>query len=96
MKLRKYRVVYDKGGERTEEGVGKLVSINFVFCQLHVIPEDGVKSRNIYIVFLVFHFCDTHLEISLISINMYHLVFTPDSYKLISFSYFKFSFPLII
>ena len=36
----------------------------------HLTREDGLLSRNIYIVFLEFHFCVTHLEISLTSINI--------------------------
>ena len=48
--------------------------------QFHATPEDGLISRNIYIVFLVFHFCDTHLEVSLISMNLYHLELMPESY----------------
>ena len=29
----------------------------------------------------MFHFCDTHLEFSLISMIKYHLELTPESYK---------------
>ena len=43
--------------------------------QFYVTPDDGLIR-----VFLLFHFYDTHLEVSLISIN---LQLTPDSYKLI-------------
>ena len=40
------------------------------------------KPKYIYGVFLSFHFCDTHLEVPLISMRMYHLEPTPVSYKL--------------
>ena len=47
-------------------------------------PDHGLINRTIYILilFLLFRFCDTHLEVPLISMNMYHLELTPESYKL--------------
>ena len=48
------------------------------------------KPKYIYWVFLLFQFCDTHLEVPLISMNMYHLELTPESYKLIAKCAFKF------
>ena len=40
--------------------------------------------KRLYIgVFLVFHFRDSHQEVSLISINMYHIELKPESYKFI-------------
>ena len=57
----------------------------YVFFQFQVNPEDGLISLNIYIqrVFLLFKFCDTHLEVSLISMSIYHLEFMSETYKLI-------------
>ena len=35
----------------------------------HITPEDGLISRNIPIVFLFYQFCDTRLEVPLISMK---------------------------
>ena len=40
------------------------------------------KPKYRYWVFLLFQFCDPRLEVPLISMNMYHLEFTPESYNL--------------
>ena len=40
-----------------------------------------MKDQFIYCVFLLFHFCDTDLEVPLTSMNMYNLELTPESYK---------------
>ena len=46
-----------------------------------------IRIKHIYSVFLesflMFYFCDSHLEVSVISMNMYHLELKPASYKLI-------------
>ena len=43
-----------------------------------------IYSLHIYFgFFLVFNFCYTHLEVSLILKGMYHVELTPESYKLI-------------
>ena len=49
----------------------------------YVTPDDVLISRNIYIIFLVFQFCDTYLEVPLISMNTYHLELTPESCNLV-------------
>ena len=50
--------------------------------QFHLSTEVGLISQNMHLVFLVFHFYGTDLEVSLITTNMYHLELTPQSYKL--------------
>ena len=48
-------------GGRASTGEGN----NFVRSQFHVTPEDGLKAE-IYIVFLLLYFCDTHIGVPLI------------------------------
>ena len=52
----------------------KGLPINYVFSEFCVTPEDGLISRNIY---------RTHLEVSLIRMNMYHLELTLELYNFI-------------
>ena len=38
--------------------------------------------QELHEAFHLFNFCDTHLDVSLLGINMYHLKLTSESYKL--------------
>ena len=60
------------------------ISAYQTIISLHVTPDDGLISRNIYIkcFFLLFQFCDTYLKVPLISMNTYHLELMPESYNL--------------
>ena len=49
-------------------GLGKVLGVYY--------KKETLKTK------LVFHFCDSHLEVSLISMNMYQLELMPESYKL--------------
>ena len=69
---------YDK-----EDEYHNIETIETLNSAYQAIIRSYMKLKYIYWGFLLFQFCDTYLEVSLISLNMYHLELMPESYNLI-------------